>query len=54
MNVNDSERVAGLLQSRRLEAPRRRADADFVFLNTCAVREKATEKFHHSLGRLRR
>ena len=54
MNVNDSERVAGLLQSRGLEAVEAAADADFVFLNTCAVREKATAKFRHSLGRLRR
>ena len=54
MNVNDSERVAGLLQSRGLEASESATEADFVFLNTCAVREKATEKFQHSLGRLRR
>jgi tRNA-2-methylthio-N6-dimethylallyladenosine synthase len=54
MNVNDSERVAGLLQSRGLEASESAGEADFVFLNTCAVREKATEKFQHSLGRLRR
>jgi tRNA-2-methylthio-N6-dimethylallyladenosine synthase len=54
MNVNDSERVAGLLQSRGLEPAVAAADADFVFLNTCAVREKATAKFRHSLGRLRR
>lgn len=54
MNVNDSERVAGLLLSRGLVASESAAEADFVFLNTCAVREKATEKFQHSLGRLRR
>jgi tRNA-2-methylthio-N6-dimethylallyladenosine synthase len=54
MNVNDSERVAGLLKSRGFEATDGAADADFVFLNTCAVREKATEKYQHSLGRLRR
>jgi tRNA-2-methylthio-N6-dimethylallyladenosine synthase len=54
MNVNDSERVAGLLKSNGFEASDGAAEADFVFLNTCAVREKATEKFHHSLGRLRR
>jgi tRNA-2-methylthio-N6-dimethylallyladenosine synthase len=54
MNVNDSERVAGLLQSRGFEAADNASEADFVFLNTCAVREKATEKFRHSLGRLRR
>ena len=44
MNVNDSERVAGLLQSRGLEASDSAAEADFVFLNTCAVREKATRE----------
>jgi len=54
MNVNDSERVAGLLQSKGLEAADSAAEADFVFLNTCAVREKASVKFRHSLGRLRR
>jgi tRNA-2-methylthio-N6-dimethylallyladenosine synthase len=54
MNVNDSERVAGLLQSRGLEAADSADHADFVFLNTCAVREKATAKFRHALGRLRR
>jgi tRNA-2-methylthio-N6-dimethylallyladenosine synthase len=54
MNVNDSERVSGLLRSRGLEAAATPAEADFVFLNTCAVREKATAKFRHSLGRLRR
>ena len=54
MNVNDSEKVAGLLQSKGLEAASSAAEADFVFLNTCAVREKATVKFKHALGRLRR
>jgi tRNA-2-methylthio-N6-dimethylallyladenosine synthase len=54
MNVNDSERVAGLLRSRGLEEADSASGADFVFLNTCAVREKAAVKFRHSLGRLRR
>ena len=42
MNVNDSEKVAGLLESRGYEPVASAAEADFVFLNTCAVREKAT------------
>jgi tRNA-2-methylthio-N6-dimethylallyladenosine synthase len=54
MNVNDSERVAGLLQARGFEPAESPEQADFVFLNTCAVREKASAKLHHSLGRLRR
>ena len=54
MNVNDSEKVAGLLEARGFEAAGAPGDADFVFLNTCAVREKATVKFKQSLARLGR
>ncbi len=54
MNVNDSEKVAGLLEARGYEAAEGAHDADFVFLNTCAVREKASLKFRQSLVRLGR
>lgn len=54
MNVNDSEKVAGLLLADGYERAEAAADADFVFINTCAVREKAAEKLFHSLGRLKR
>jgi tRNA-2-methylthio-N6-dimethylallyladenosine synthase len=54
MNVNDSEKVAGLLLARGFEPAPGAADADVVFINTCAVREKAQAKLHHSLARLRR
>jgi tRNA-2-methylthio-N6-dimethylallyladenosine synthase len=54
MNVNDSERMAGLLASRGYEPAPDIASADFVFINTCAVREKATRKLYHSLAWLRR
>jgi tRNA-2-methylthio-N6-dimethylallyladenosine synthase len=53
MNVNDSEKVAGLLEAEGYVAAASPDDADFVFLNTCAVREKASEKLRHSLDRLR-
>jgi len=53
MNVNDSEKVTGLLQAQGYEPAASAQEADFVFLNTCAVREKASEKLFHSLGRLR-
>jgi tRNA-2-methylthio-N6-dimethylallyladenosine synthase len=53
MNVNDSEKVAGLLLAEGYERAASSADADFVFINTCAVREKAAEKLFHALGRLR-
>jgi tRNA-2-methylthio-N6-dimethylallyladenosine synthase len=54
MNVNDSEKVAGLLLADGYQRAEGAADADFVFINTCAVREKAAEKLFHALGRLKR
>jgi tRNA-2-methylthio-N6-dimethylallyladenosine synthase len=54
MNVNDSEKVAGLLLADGYERAHGAADADFVFINTCAVREKAAEKLFHALGRLKK
>jgi tRNA-2-methylthio-N6-dimethylallyladenosine synthase len=53
MNVNDSEKIAGLLEADGYERGASAAEADFVFVNTCAVREKAADKLFHALGRLR-
>ena len=53
MNVNDSEKVAGLLEAEGYLPAEPGHDADFVFVNTCAVREKAADKLFTSLGRLR-
>lgn len=52
MNVNDSEKVAGVLRERGHEPAPDAESADFVFINTCAVREKAAQKLDHSLDRL--
>jgi tRNA-2-methylthio-N6-dimethylallyladenosine synthase len=54
MNVNDSEKVAGLLAADGHEAVADMASADFVFINTCAVREKAASKLYHALSRLKK
>jgi tRNA-2-methylthio-N6-dimethylallyladenosine synthase len=54
MNVNDSEKVAGLLAADGYEPVAEAGSADVVFVNTCAVREKAADKLYHSLGRLKR
>jgi tRNA-2-methylthio-N6-dimethylallyladenosine synthase len=54
MNVNDSEKVAGLLQARGYAPTEDPKGADVVFINTCAVREKASEKLFHALGRLKK
>jgi tRNA-2-methylthio-N6-dimethylallyladenosine synthase len=51
MNVNDSEKVAGLLLAEGYERVADAAQADFVFVNTCAVREKASRKLDHALDR---
>jgi len=54
MNVNDSEKVAGLLRAEGYEPAREASEAGVVFINTCAVREGAAEKLYHTLGRLRK
>ena len=54
MNVYDSARMADLLAALGY-APVDDADgADMVILNTCHIREKATEKIYSELGRLKR
>lgn len=53
MNVNDSEKAAGLLEAEGFEAVGDPRQADVVFVNTCAVRERAAEKLYHAVGRYR-
>jgi len=54
MNQHDSERMAGLLSAQGMTPARRAADADVILLNTCAVREEASEKVFSRLGWLGR
>ena len=49
MNVYDSELVAGLLQKCGCSETSDINLADIIFLNTCAIREKAEETVHHRL-----
>ena len=49
MNVYDSELVAGLLQKCGYFKTEDMNQADIIFLNTCAIREKAEETVHHRL-----
>jgi len=53
MNVNDSERLTGMLEAEGWESVNEPSDADLVVLNTCAVREKAESKLFSELGRIR-
>jgi tRNA-2-methylthio-N6-dimethylallyladenosine synthase len=51
MNVYDSRRIAAMLCAEGY-AEADAADADIVILNTCYIREKASEKVFSELGRL--
>src|SRR5271168_4962442 len=53
MNVYDSERMADLLAPLGYVAADGPEDADLVVLNTCHIREKATEKVYSELGRIK-
>ena len=52
MNVYDSELVAGLLKKTGYSETKKIEAADVIFLNTCAIREKAEETVHNRLDSL--
>ena len=54
MNVHDSERMAGQLESLGFAHAASEADADVILLNTCTVRETSAAKVYGKLGDLRR
>ncbi len=53
MNVYDSERMAEAMGAQGYVQTDRADQADMVLLNTCHIREKASEKLYSDLGRLR-
>lgn len=52
MNVYDSHRIAGILDSLGMKPAALAKQADLVIFNTCHIREKATEKLFSDLGRI--
>ncbi|RIV89270.1 tRNA (N6-isopentenyl adenosine(37)-C2)-methylthiotransferase MiaB [Aurantiacibacter zhengii] len=52
MNVYDGERMAELLEAKGITPAPEGEAADMVVLNTCHIREKATEKVYSDIGRL--
>jgi tRNA-2-methylthio-N6-dimethylallyladenosine synthase len=52
MNVHDSERIAGMLETAGYTPPRTGDQADVIVLNTCAVRENADNRLYGNLGQL--
>ena len=53
MNVYDSQRMGDLLHDGGYAETAQVEDADLVVLNTCHIRERATEKIFSELGKLR-
>lgn len=53
MNVYDSRRMADILAPLGYAPTETPDDADMVILNTCHIREKATDKVFSEIGRLR-
>ncbi|WP_268934892.1 tRNA (N6-isopentenyl adenosine(37)-C2)-methylthiotransferase MiaB [Sphingomonas sp. Leaf4] len=54
MNVYDGERMAELMSAEGMTATDDPHAADLVVLNTCHIRERATEKVYSDIGRIRK
>ncbi len=53
MNVYDSQRMADVAGHEGYEKATNIEDADLIVLNTCHIRERASEKIYSELGKLR-
>jgi len=54
MNVHDSERMRGMLESLGYEEAASRTEADLILFNTCSIRESADNRFVAHLGEAKR
>ncbi len=54
MNVHDSERMRGMLESLGYEEAPGRSEADLILFNTCSIRESADNRFVAHLGEAKR
>ncbi len=54
MNVHDSERMQGMLESLGYEEAASRPEADLILFNTCSIRESADNRFVAHLGEAKR
>jgi tRNA-2-methylthio-N6-dimethylallyladenosine synthase len=54
MNEYDSNRILDLVKPMGYVATHNALDADCYVLNTCHIREKATDKVYHDIGRLKK
>jgi len=53
MNMHDSEKMIGVLSEIGYSPTENPHDADLIIFNTCAIREKAEQKFYSQLGRIK-
>ncbi len=54
MNEYDSNRILDLIEKINYIPTKNLSDADCYILNTCHIREKATEKVYHDIGRVKK
>lgn len=54
MNINDSEKMAGILKTLGYEPAENWQEADLILVNTCSVREKPDQKVLSALGEFKK
>ena len=54
MNEYDSNRILDFVKKINYHLTKSLKDTDCYVLNTCHIREKATEKVYHEVGRLKK
>ena len=54
MNEYDSNRIYDLASAIGYSKTHKKIEADCYILNTCHIREKATEKVYHEIGRVKK
>ena len=54
MNEYDSNRILDLTKKINYSETKNLREADCYILNTCHIREKATDKVYHEVGRVRK
>ena len=54
MNEYDSNRICDLTKSVGYQRTDQVSESDCYILNTCHIREKATDKVYHDIGRIKK
>ena len=54
MNEYDSNRILDMVKTIGYHQTKKIEEADCYVLNTCHIREKATDKVYHDVGRIKK